>query len=118
MKLSEAIFLGSKLGPQCFGVLRIDDATCAVGAAGVAMGNRSKDAWTILASWPWTTVTTEIKCPECEDICFLVGGLITHLNDTHSWTREQIADWVATVEPSEPETQGEQTDVEAFERAQ
>ncbi len=30
--------------------------------------------------------------------------MVIHLNDDHRWTREQIADWVATVEPSETPT--------------
>lgn len=41
------------------------------------------------------------QCPACA-----LGGegtvLIAHLNDHHSWTREQIADWVETIEAAQP----------------
>jgi hypothetical protein len=38
-----------------------------------------------------------------------------HLNDDHRWTRERIAEWVATVEPKEPEprTESEQAALHA-----
>jgi hypothetical protein len=29
------------------------------------------------------------------------NNTVTHLNDDHRWTREQIADWVATIEQAE-----------------
>ncbi|MFN8060967.1 MAG: hypothetical protein U0Q12_17550 [Vicinamibacterales bacterium] len=29
-----------------------------------------------------------------------LGALIVHLNDTHEWTREQIADWVQSLAPA------------------
>ena len=32
-----------------------------------------------------------------------LDNMIPHLNDEHLWTRERIADWVATVEPKECE---------------
>lgn len=31
-----------------------------------------------------------------------VGDLIRNLNDKHKWTREAIADWVATIEAQQP----------------
>jgi hypothetical protein len=47
-------------------------------------------------------------CPACDATHFTRRHydkpfvmLITHLNDVHQWTRERIADWVATVEPAD-----------------
>jgi hypothetical protein len=34
-------------------------------------------------------------CPECSKKKLPLGALIVHLNDTHHWTRERIAAWVA-----------------------
>jgi hypothetical protein len=31
-----------------------------------------------------------------------VGALIVHLNDSHRWTRERIAAWVAEIEAAVP----------------
>jgi hypothetical protein len=36
--------------------------------------------------------------------------LIFHLNDHHHWTREQIADWVETIERAQEEKIGSGTD--------
>jgi hypothetical protein len=42
-------------------------------------------------------------CPAgCFLFCPVVGEVIQHLNDSHRWTREQIADFVATIERVEP----------------
>lgn len=38
MRLSEAILLGSMLGPQSFGLFVDSEATCAMGAAAAALG--------------------------------------------------------------------------------
>ena len=39
-------------------------------------------------------------CKESDE----VDRLVTHLNDDHRWTREQIAEWIETLEP--PKEQG------------
>jgi hypothetical protein len=41
-------------------------------------------------------------CPACGDLTAF-GPFITilHLNDHHKWTREQIADWVQTIEDAQ-----------------
>jgi hypothetical protein len=94
MRLSEAIRLGAKMGPQAFGQLRHQRATCALGAAAQAIGMRSV---LILKEWPWLA-TTRDKCPECMLINVPVLTIIPHLNDHHLWSRERIADWVETLE--------------------
>jgi hypothetical protein len=123
MKLSEAIRLNGMMKPQGRGSssMHSSNAPCALGGALQSIGRQkssgaTEDNYDILwNAWPW--VRTDIPCPICK-----LGGpayaSIYCLNDVHKRTREQIAAWVATVEPSEPEAQGEQTDVEAFERAQ
>ena len=108
MRLSEAIRLGALLRPrQAFGVLydRETDATCALGAAADAIGllnvpfNDYKP-WPRdqpeRVTWRWSA-TALVDCPACdwEDSA---QHLIIHLNTEHRWTREQIADWVETLE--------------------
>lgn len=98
MRLSEAIRLGSMLHPQTFERMRQRDrhgdvvATCAFGAA-TAAGYSYADE---------TTLTTELApCPACGSEFGIVGHVM-HLNDTHKWTRERIADWIETLESLTP----------------
>jgi hypothetical protein len=98
MKLSEAIRLGAMMGPQVFNQYGESDgsSSCAVGAALVAIQGSYSDQF--YAAWPWSLLRYE--CP----VCNMAGNLftvITRLNDEHRWTRERIADWVATIEPEE-----------------
>lgn len=107
MRLSEAMKLGAMLKPQIhtgemrgpvslpsqygdvFG-LRVTEGTCALGAAEDAGFG---DIW----SSPLRRIAA--SCPVCywgHDCGFL--GVVWHLNDTHHWTREQIADFVAVLE--------------------
>lgn len=112
MKLSEAIRLGSMLRPQGFGELCTERngelATCALGAAEEAAAEQFSgasddtegegDVYTIFA----TTLDKKRACPACKWVGRqAVKHTIVHLNDDHLWTREQIADWVATIEPQE-----------------
>jgi hypothetical protein len=108
MKLSEAILLGSTLRPQIKGHLFGDGRSCALGAAGEAIGAEPKDCpstWEVIRKeWPWTQVLV-FPCPGC----WRARGaskalvLIAHLNDFHGWTRQRTAAWVASVEPREEE---------------
>jgi len=86
------------LHPQHFGALELHSldgtviGTCAIGAAAQA-------GYQFRVDLPETWVT----CPATDGgwICKQrqnLHCLIVHLNDRHRWTREQIADWVATVE--------------------
>jgi hypothetical protein len=108
MRLSEAMRLGSMLRPQGFGrVLTHDGKSCALGAAYDAIGELRpsglmfKEIALIRDAWP-VLHQEAIQCPACaktprmDDGTF--SGNITHLNDDHRWTREQIADWVETLE--------------------
>lgn len=113
MKLSEAIRLGSMLKPQCFGsyfgVGLAKESSCAMGAAMDAINAKSIP---YIEDWQWITYTTA-KCPHswaskhCPSI---VHSIITHLNDSHRWTREAIADWVQTIEPNDiPTVESQET---------
>lgn len=105
MRLSEAIRLGSMLGPQIFGRGTDDqNGSCAYGAAYLAIGGRVNDHVSVTDTWPWIDTMTDV-CPVCErvpsDIPVGCGQLIPHLNDVHLWSRERIADFVASIEPQE-----------------
>lgn len=116
MRLSEAIRLGAMLRPQGFfdlWTVKADQLliqSCALGAACDAFGcgyghayasrglnhlPRDLDQW--LAGGP-------VDCPACPSFTMARrDAMITHLNDRHRWTREAIADWVATLEGPPPD---------------
>ena len=95
MQFSEAIMLGSFDKPQCFGFFHNAlGGSCALGAAHDAVGapdglGRDEERWPVLRIGD--------SCPVCGVWDQLVH-LVPHLNDTHRWSREKIADWVATKE--------------------
>ena len=116
MKLSEAIRLGAMLKPQAFDDFTDGIGTCAWGAANEAIGLKADGDPAIPRQW-WSLCNPPSEaCPECgiefhnccdakdfdacdcEDQCAPVSDVIVHLNDDHQWTREQIADWVSTIE--------------------
>ena len=93
MKLSEAISLGAMLSPQAIG--KLEDAEgrrCALGAAIVAIG-RWDDT-----EWKWAK--SMVNCPDCWGVQPVVSA-IAHLNNSHRWPRQQIAEWVSTIEPKQ-----------------
>lgn len=114
LRLSEAIRLGAMWKPQRFGgplmPLAEESATCALAAAAEAYGDVelcSGVAWADRVPARTREIGVFV-CPSCgsprvnvNDEGFLMS--IAHLNDTHRWSRERIADWVETFE-SEPET--------------
>jgi hypothetical protein len=124
MILSEAIRLGAMLRPQGFGryIDRSEKVfrSCAFAAAVEAVVNKARFTesvieTTITNNWSWVYG----KCLACPvrgcDADSRPSCMITHLNDTHRWTRERIADWVETVEPKTPivESAEESVSVEA-----
>lgn len=109
MKLSDAIRTGSKMGPQCFGNMLEGYSSCAIGAAFWALygveaspvGVMYKNRWQ--SWWPkeWlemVNATCGTPCPACKDEQLDLSHVITHLNDTHLWSREAIAEYVETKE--------------------
>ena len=112
MRLSEAIRLGALLKPQAFEKLFDGHGTCAIGSAMDACGdalsayfcNAIQDE-IIHQRWP-VLGQAGVRCPACWAGQYVEHGSsdnvlcnITTLNDRHYWTREQIAEWVATLEP-------------------
>jgi hypothetical protein len=104
MRLSDAIRLGSTLGPQCFGQYTIsgDNGSCALGAAILAVDHDEEDVSQLLIHFP--ELLLRVVCPDsgtCLNLSFSgrrdFRDVIVHLNDTHRWTREAIADWVDQV---------------------
>lgn len=111
MRLSEAIILGASLHPQDFNVLgKIDHdnvllSTCALGAAMEAISLSVVDALVfgiapLVDVYPWLRLFGTCPQPSCQHSNHFYS-IIAHLNDIHKWTREQIAEWVSTVEPKE-----------------
>lgn len=107
MTLSEAIRIGAMLKPQAFGGCHVTGATCALGAAVEAIGALrlcvngympTDDAIAALATrWPYIdSVVSNPITGDGGDLSFV----IFELNDTHRWTRDQIADFVESIERS------------------
>ncbi len=106
MRLSEAIRLGAMLRPQAFHGLFKDGGSCALGAALDAMGITDEEAFQRRLSLFEGASQIRVMVPPCCR-CLVdlheVDAVIVHLNDTHQWTREQIADWVETLEQASAE---------------
>ena len=101
MKLSESILLGSMLRPQIRNAFVVPAGSCALGAAGEALGFlASRDLNPYLKQWPWVA-TRSVECPVCRNGLISVAVAIMELNDRHEWTRPQIAEWVAEIEVSD-----------------
>jgi hypothetical protein len=98
MRLSQAIRLGAMLHPQAFGTTNWkNQRTCALGAAGMAAGvgcklNDIREAFPILDQQVNLIPGFRIATPTP------LSNAIASLNDQPRWTREQIADWVETLE--------------------
>lgn len=114
MNLSEAIRLGAMCKPQKHGgpnnLLKFETHTCALSAAAEAAGMKQLSTYEPLWPWPWSN-NLDMTCPACPwpkekgrtVACRItVTHVVAHLNDKHRWTREQIADWVQTIEPPAP----------------
>ncbi len=120
MRLSEAIRLGAMNKPQGFGWYDDGAATCAMGAAMEAVGC-SKQPLITKRMWP-VLVQSPASCPACDlvlhgsDRLFAVGAIVVHLNDEHRWKREQIADWVESLEQRSGDTHASDAVGEAHEQ--
>lgn len=124
MKLSDAILLGSTLNKQTFGSFMDEYGTCAMGAAYRAVGVANPQECTeeefqniCYQYWNWVDddpFVQLVRCPASKRSMLGIFGaehqcvytddvvqIIYHLNDMHQWTREQIAEWVSTIEPKE-----------------
>src|ERR1041385_8617390 len=93
MKLSEAISLGSMLTPQSVGSFVDEDGgRCAWASAFDAAGH----ATTTYMSEKWKWTRRLVNCPLCKRAA-PVAHAIAHLNEAHRWSRQQIAEWSASI---------------------
>lgn len=107
MQLSQAIRLGTMIRPQAFEHVFTRGGSCALGAAYEACGvvyDPQCLPGTISAmeeldrEWGLhQRPTNKHACPAC-GLKQSLALTITHLNDHHKWSRERIADHVATLE--------------------
>ena len=113
MKLSDAILIGSAIvKPRPGKVYRPEENSgCAIGMAVIGAGGkwiqRGLDSVEFLHWWPWVNNSVKRPC-RCQSVrpVARVGSLIPHLFDRHvfgqcDWTIEQLAEWIATIEPPE-----------------
>ncbi len=106
MKLSLAIRLGAMMLPKSDSYLEgfPPAACCAVGGAALAVGYRQGKDGTlhIFASDRWPILKTIVRHP-IEKRDGPLENIINGLNYSHcfGWTRERIADWIATIEPQD-----------------
>ena len=87
------------------------DAPCALAGALQSIGKQPKDAREAyrIIDETWQFINEPAKCPCGRDhrkildkrLRISIALVIVWLNDNHKWTRTQIADWVAAVEPAE-----------------
>lgn len=96
IKLSDAIRLGSMLGPQCFKTSISGNASCALGAAALATGY--KPCIEVSAYEHIQDVFGIVRClKDGTPVCISdVFHRIVDLNDDARLTRERIADWLET----------------------
>ncbi len=95
MKLSEAIRLGAMLKPQSIGGASDGETSCALQAACESYGENYFTSGPSLAR---RLLPGDLHCPECSRAGDAFWVIACCLNDYHHWTRERIADWVATIE--------------------
>ena len=113
MKLSDAILIGSAVVKPRPGKVyfRDENSGCAIGMAVIGAGGkwirRGLDSVEFLHWWPWVHNFAKRPCP-CQSVRPMarVRSLIPHLFDQHvfgqrDWTIEQLAQWIATIEPPE-----------------
>ena len=72
-------------------------AACALGAAAIAASGKHKLTSDTLQSEWGKLLSQPSVCPACNR-CATIAGTVIHLNDDHTWSREDIADWLDLVE--------------------
>lgn len=101
MKLSEAIRLGSMSTHQIYGMLVAGSGqrTCALGAAYFAVGILEEVLSCKVDPFNKFPILKKIVNHPLNKNCKLqLFTVIMNLNDVCCWTREEIADWVETIE--------------------
>src|SRR5665213_475370 len=98
MKLSEEMVLGSTMIRHVHHVGNEVEEGCALQCAGTAAGPKRRSSQ---KRHPWADkILFEYPC-ECVIASIPVKAfeIIMHLNDRHKWSIDEIAQWVASVEP-------------------
>jgi hypothetical protein len=108
VRFADAIRLGAMMRPQAHGAIFEGGKSCAMGAALEAAGVRfpinscdyDQHLWRLYETLQWP-LGRQTRCPAClRATSVTLGWLVTHLNDDHLWTREEIAAFVDTVDPA------------------
>lgn len=105
MKLSTAIRKGMRGTKQAFGEYGGHGSCCALGAANIALtGNATGLVLTCDTVYTHEDQALDVNlpCPACGIDCSELAsdpdndemGTISHLNDTHRWSRTRIANWL------------------------
>lgn len=109
MRLSEAIDLIGMATPQGFGVRSMysDEAPCALGAVRMALGIPACDEFVVQSRLrrAFPLLDSPATCPQCNEWwthSANTWSVIWHLNDSHQWSRSQVAAWVRTIEAAQP----------------
>ena len=124
MRLSEAMRLGSMVVPPIRGPIfdrtgGVICGACAIGAAMYAAGSEEdRTRWMsyCLVSdaesfWPWTR--RRIAHPIRSEDYWDVLGIVIDLFEEYGWSREQIADWVESVEAAQASEASQSADAVA-----
>ncbi len=106
MPLSEAIRLGAALRPQAFSTVFDGVGTCALGAALESIGwkpgiDLNDAAWDYGRHLAFPLLRSLAAHPVYSDLIDSVNSIVISLNNKHCWSREQIADWIESVERQE-----------------
>lgn len=118
LKLSEAIRLGAMLKPQGYGMswLTTGSVSCAVFGALQAVGACGADSGVLdrlRATWRDTLYFPILDMAATHPVTgktLRVRRIVFNLNDIRHWTREEIADWVESIEQAQPQATTEQPD--------
>jgi hypothetical protein len=111
MRLSEAIFRGSLITEPLMGALLIKDGrrgvkkACAIGAAVLIVDPVGLSQTNLQQCFPY--LMDYVSFPSDNryaNRCIqTLGTIIVRLNDYYNWSRERIAEWVASEEDKHPE---------------
>lgn len=105
LTLAEAIRLAGLMHPQIYRLdIQYDDNTrlnvigsCALAGAALAAGYANIDEPKFMERYGLDKYR-QLFCPACQVVSYDLGATIVHLNDSHRWTREQIATWVESID--------------------
>jgi len=112
MRLSEAVRLGSMLGPQLIGELvNGKGGSCVLGAA--LLATLGYERWSAAPYWDlmisrYPQLLHQVQHPKLGHTHQTLQSIAVELNNNYHWTREQIAAWIAqTVETPQPKEGGD-----------